>query len=166
MKNASTHQLTKTIRRWVIFFIVALLLSGITAFPIETELGWVCSWWPEQSSAFAKWLQYNYTAIKSTNQQYPTLAYGYDWLAFAHIVLAIAFLGPLRAPVKNIWVIEFGIIACLLIIPVAIIAGPIRKIPWFWQLIDMSFGVIGLIPLLICRKKIKLLESLEKSFHQ
>jgi hypothetical protein len=151
--------LRKQIRFLIIFFIVALVLSGITAFPVETELGWVCSWWPKQDNVIYKWLHATYFAIKHTNEQFPYLAYGYDWLAFAHIVIAIAFIGPLKDPVKNIWIIEFGCIACVSVIPLAIIAGPIREIPVFWQLIDCSFGIIGIIPLLICRNKIKQLEK-------
>lgn len=152
-------KLKKEIRAWIIFFIIALLLSGITAFPVETELRWVCSWWPEQRSNFYKWLNTCYQAIKNINEQYPYLAYGYDWLAFAHIVIAIAFIGPLKDPVRNIWIIEFGCIACIAIIPLALIAGPIRQIPFYWRLIDCSFGIIGIIPLLICHKKIKQLET-------
>ena len=87
------------------------------------------------------------------------LAYGFDWLAFAHIVIAMAFIGPLKDPVKNKWIIDWAILACLAIIPLAFIAGPIRHIPIFHILIDCSFGVIGLIPLLICRKMIKQLEK-------
>jgi hypothetical protein len=154
-----TQKFKKEIRAWMIFFIIALLLSGITAFPIESELGWVCSWWPEQNSAFYKWLSTCYQAIKNTNEQYPSLAYGYDWLAFAHIVVAIALIGPLKDPVKNIWVIQFGCIACILVIPLAFIAGHFRQIPLYWRLIDCSFGITGLIPLLICHKKIKQLEK-------
>jgi hypothetical protein len=156
---SSTENIRKEIKAWIIFFIIALLLSGITAFPIETELGWVCSWWPDQNAAFYKWLNICYQAIKNTNEQYPYLAYGYDWLAFAHIVIAIAFIGPLKDPVKNIWIIEFGCIACIAVIPLAFIAGPIRQIPFYWRLIDCSFGIIGIIPLLIVRKKIKQLEK-------
>lgn len=155
----NTVKFRREIKAWLIFFIVALLLSGITAFPVETELQWVCSWWPEQYSAFYKWLFTCYQAIKNTNEQYPFLAYGYDWLAFAHIVIAIAFIGPLRDPVKNIWIIEFGCIACVAIIPLAFIAGQIRQIPIHWRLIDCSFGIIGIVPLLICHRKIKQLEK-------
>ncbi|SFM88414.1 hypothetical protein SAMN05428949_1167 [Chitinophaga sp. YR627] len=149
----------KQIRTWIIFFIISLSLSGITAFAVETELSWVFSWWPEQDSSFYKWLYICYQAIKDMNDKYPYLAYGYDWLAFAHIVIAIAFIGPLKDPVKNIWVIEFGCIACVAVIPLALIAGYIRQIPVFWCVIDCSFGVIGIIPLLICHRKIRQLEK-------
>jgi hypothetical protein len=83
------------------------------------------------------------------------LLYGYDWLAFAHFILAILFIGPYRYPVKNIWVIQFGLIACVLIFPLAFIAGSFRGIPFGWQLIDCSFGVVGAIPLWICYHKAK-----------
>jgi hypothetical protein len=97
----------------------------------------------------------NYTAI-----HYPFLHYGTDWLAFAHIVIAVGFYGPYQNPVRNVWVIEWGMIACVLIIPLAFICGYIRQIPLAWQLIDCSFGVFGLIPLRIVYLKIKQLEKL------
>jgi hypothetical protein len=87
--------------------------------------------------------------------------YGYDWLAFAHIVIAIVFIGPYQDPVKNKWVVEFGMIACILIIPFAMIAGYFRGIPVWWRLIDCSFGILGMIPLVISYRKIHLLEELD-----
>jgi hypothetical protein len=95
------------------------------------------------------------TAYRQVNENHSFLLYGYDWLAFAHFVLAILFIGPYRDPVKNIWVIEFGMIACVLIIPLAMIAGPARGIPLGWRLIDCSFGVFGFIPLWICYTQTK-----------
>jgi hypothetical protein len=79
-------------------------------------------------------------------------------LAFAHLVIAVAFVGPLRDPVRNIWVVQFGMIACMAVIPLALIAGPIRGIPIWWQVIDMSFGVVGIVPLLIVHRDIRRLE--------
>lgn len=87
------------------------------------------------------------------------MSYGTDWLAFAHIVIAVVFIGPLKDPVRNVWVIQFGMIACILIIPLALICGPIRQIPFYWQLIDCSFGVIGIIPLYKCYQLIRRLEN-------
>jgi hypothetical protein len=40
-----------------------------------------------------------------------------------------------------------------------LIAGPIRGIPWWWQIIDMSFGVVGIIPLLFAYANIRKLAS-------
>ena len=51
-------------------------------------------------------------------------------------------------------------IACAGIVPLALICGPIRDIPFWWSVIDMSFGVFGIVPLYVVRKKIKRLEAL------
>lgn len=147
------HLLTK-IRCLIIFFIVALILSGITAFPVETELKWLLTHLSIIPDIFEPWLQDCYNALKETNSKYPMLAYGYDWLAFAHIVIAMAFIGPLKDPIKNKWIIDWAILACIAVFPLAFIAGPIRHIPMFHILIDCSFGLIGIIPLVICRRMI------------
>ncbi len=158
----SAVSLRRAIKIWIIIFIISLIISGVTAFALETELGWLNHLLESQSSSLAFWINKVYQAIHYTNVIYPYLAYGYDWLAFAHLVIAVAFIGPLKDPVRNKWVIEFGIIACCMIFPLAFIAGYVRGIPFYWQLIDCSFGVIGLIPLCICHHKIKLLEQLNK----
>lgn len=149
----------KKIRLLIIFFIIALILSGVTAFPVETELRWLLNH-PALVPAFAEqWLKDVYAALVETNVKYPMLAYGFDWLAFAHIVIAMAFIGPLIDPVKNKWIIDWAILSCVAVLPLAFIAGPIRSIPMFHILIDCAFGVIGLIPLIICRRMIKQLEK-------
>lgn len=144
---------------WII--IVGLFISGITAFPIETELSYIIEHKPAQPCALTAWLNTAYSAVKDTNTRYPFLSYGTDWLAFAHIMLAVLFIGPLIDPVRNIWVVEFGIIAAVLIFPLAFIAGSIRGIPFFWQCIDCSFGLISLAILLPCYKWIKQIRPLE-----
>jgi hypothetical protein len=149
----------RKIRIWMSLFIFLLILSGITAFPLRTELSWICSWWPEHNSAFYLWIQKCSVAIDHTDNNYPYLAYGYDWLAFAHIIIAIFFLGVIKDPVRNIWILEAGVIACILVVPLAFTAGYIRQIPIGWRLIDCSFGLFGLIPLIIC---IKYTDRLEK----
>ena len=148
----------RSIRRWLIFFMIMLAISGITASPAEWELSIIVKFFDEQSW-MGSWLNEVYHAIRDTGEKYPYLFYGYDWLAFAHIVLAIVFIGPYKDPVKNKWVIEFGMICCILIIPLALIAGYFRHIPFVWRLGDCSFGIIGLIPLIICYNKIKKLEN-------
>ncbi len=152
-------QTEKNIRRWLIFFMIVLAISGITAIPVETELDFLSRFFSIDSS-IGQWLDKVYQAFHETNKSYPFLAYGYDWLAFAHIVLAILFIGPLMHPVRNKWVIQFGMIACILIIPFAFIAGAYRGIPLMWRLIDCSFGIIGFFPLLICLHQINRLENI------
>jgi hypothetical protein len=144
----------KTIKRQLLLFIVALFVSGLTAIPIDTQLDFIL----EHSSikaGYYYWIERVLLAYRDVNVKYPFLLYGYDWLAFAHFVLAILFIGPYRDPVKNIWVIQFGLIACVLVIPFAFIAGHYRAIPLGWRLIDCSFGIFGFALLWITHSRIK-----------
>jgi hypothetical protein len=138
------------IRIWIVLFVICLLASGVTAFPLLAEVRWL-STLPLPPLA-ADWINEVKVALEATP---PLVFYGTDWLAFAHIVIGLAFIGPYRDPVRNIWVIEWAMLCCVAIIPLALIAGPIRGIPFWWQLIDMSFGAFGLIPLWIVRKQIR-----------
>lgn len=151
------QRLKISIRGLLIFFITGLVLSGITAFPIESELSLIATNNP--SSGLQQRINTVYHAVAATNAHYPFISYGTDWLAFAHIVIAIAFIGPLRDPVHNIWVLQFGMIACVLIIPLAFIAGPVRHIPIGWSLVDCCFGIVGFVPLYLCYRYAKKLET-------
>jgi len=152
--------LEKRIHFLLILFIIALVLAGVTAIPLQYELALLTRWFGIDSfmlrifPSMAEWISLVNDSVQQGYGQYPLLAYGTDWLAFAHIVIAVAFIGPLRDPIKNLWVIEFGMIACLLIIPWALIFGMVRAIPFFWILIDMSFGIFGVIPLWVVRRDI------------
>ena len=154
------EKLLREIRFWLLLFVVLLVLSGLTAFPIQTELNWLAGYLHLFPEGMRHWLAGITDAINDTYSKYPSLAYGYDWLAFAHIVIGIAFIGLYRDPVRNIWVVEWGMIACLLVPFLALICGPVREIPFFWRLIDCSFGVFGIIPLWYVRKKIRQMEKM------
>lgn len=149
---------------WIM--ILGLAVAGLTAIPLETELDWIARQLgvasPSQipASGLAMWISHVNQALHATNAQYPFLAYGYDWLAFGHIVIAIAFIGALRDPVRNRWLFDFGLIACVLIIPWALGFGAVRGIPLGWRFIDCSFGVGGLIPLWIARRDVQELERI------
>ncbi|WP_250006265.1 hypothetical protein [Actinoplanes sp. M2I2] len=151
----------KAIRVWLGVFVAGLVLSGVTAFPLVTEvrllagiLGHVPA--PDALVAFIERVREGLTV---TAEQYPFIAYGTDWLAFAHVMIAVAFIGPWRDPVRNVWVVEWGMLCCVAVIPLALIAGPIRELPWWWLPIDISFGVLGIIPLLIVRRLIRRLDA-------
>src|ERR1700749_1289521 len=95
----------KLVRRWLIFFIIALVFSGLTAFALQTGLSWLLSLWPGFIKGGAyNWVKKVYEALRDINDRYPFLAYGYDWLAFAHLVIAVAFVGVLCNPVRNKWI--------------------------------------------------------------
>lgn len=157
--------LLKGIRVWLVVFVVCLVLSGATAFPLVHELRWTESALrflavPDHLPGLMDWIERVRHGLDTADADYPFLLYGTDWLAFAHLVIAVAFYGPYRDPVRNVWVVEFGMIACVGIVPLALICGPIRHIPFWWSLIDMSFGVFGIVPLYVLRRKIKRLEAL------
>jgi hypothetical protein len=155
----------RRIRFWLAVFIAGLVLSGITAFPLQTELTWLVAFLHAspvrpiaEATRLLPWIERVTQALVATNANYPFLAYGTDWLAFAHLVIAVAFIGPFIDPVRNKWVVTFGLLACGGVIPLALIAGHIRGIPIPWRLIDGSFGVLGAIPLLLCKRMIAELE--------
>jgi hypothetical protein len=151
---------------WI--FIVGLVLSGATAIPLQwgvdrlvdmTDADLAAQ--PQNSAPpdpWRMWLLKVQKALHETGEKYPFLLYGTDWLAFGHFVIAIAFVGALRDPVRNRWLFDFGLIACVLVIPFALVFGAIRGIPFWWRLIDCSFGVLGFIPLWFCRKWARELE--------
>jgi hypothetical protein len=170
MKNQiKEKQLLLKIRLLTLFFIAALVGSGLTAFPLETELnilsqilGIDTQLSPDNYSGLQHWIAEVNQGVSNTNELYPFLAYGTDWLAFAHIIIAIAFIGLYIEPVRNKWLIYFGMIACVAILPLAMICGAIREIPFFWRLIDCSFGVFGLIPLYWLHSLVRKLEKMGK----
>ena len=146
--------------RWLVWvFIVGLVLSGLTAIPLVTELNVLVSWFGLErqtvataTSELARWLLRIRESLISTQAAHAQLFYGMDWLAFGHIVIAVAFVGVLRDPVRNRWLFDFGLIACAMVIPWAFIFGAVREIPVWWRLIDCSFGIFGAVPLWWCRK--------------
>ena len=141
----------------LILFIFLLVISGLTAFPLETELATLNAM-SFGSESVERWISVVYAGLKETNQAYPFLAYGTDWLAFAHLAIAVFFIGPLKDPVRNVWIIKAGMIVSVGIFPLAFIAGSIRNIPFYWQLIDCSFGAFSFFLLGYCLQLIRKLE--------
>jgi hypothetical protein len=143
-------------------FIIGLALSGTTAIPLQGELNLLVNFCESngESSELARWLLRVRDALSQTQERHPFLFYGTDWLAFGHFVIAIAFIGALRDPVRNRWLFDFGLIACVMVIPYALVFGGLRGIPLWWRLIDCSFGLFGIIPLWFCRKWTSELEQL------
>ncbi|MBP5803315.1 hypothetical protein J2D78_14600 [Microbacterium maritypicum] len=154
---------TLVIRICLVIVIIGLVVSGVTAFPLREELmlGRDVLHSTGLSAVFpdlAFWVQRVAEALETTGTDYPFLAYGTDWLAFAHLAIAVAFVGPLIDPVRNVWVTIWGLIMCAGIVPLALIAGAIRGLPLGWQLIDISFGVVAAVPLTIALVRTRRLE--------
>jgi hypothetical protein len=167
-KRMSREQtLRQRVRYLTWFFIFGLVISGATAIPLEWEMDLLAKFLgvADQTSSQAgpgltQWILKVREALHDTNGKYHFIAYGTDWLAFGHFVIAVAFVGALRDPVRNVWLFTFGMLACGLIIPYAFVMGGVRDIPIYWRLIDCSFGVIGIIPIWYCRKCVQEIESL------
>lgn len=150
-----TRSLQRRFRLVLGIFITGLVLSGVTAFPLLHELELLQKLTRSLPAApFAslqRWIDLVHHGLAATSRDFPWIAYGTDWLAFGHIVIALFFVGAWKEPIRNRWVLDVGLLACLLVIPLALICGPVRGIPLFWRLIDCSFGLAGALPLLYCR---------------
>ena len=154
------QQLRSAIRNYILFFIFMIVTNGILVFPAVSVLGYVNEHLGYFPPFLRAWLSQVYLSVKTTTEQFPFLSYGTDWLAFAHLVIALVFIGPLRDPIKNIWIIQWAMISCLCVFPLVLIAGPIRGIPFYWQMIDCFFGAVGFVLLYLCYKRIIRLKSI------
>lgn len=151
----------KQIRLAILIVIVGLVLSGVTAFPLLHELNLLAdllaggSRDPSAHDGLTHWILFVREGLEATYQRYPFIAYGTDWLAFAHLMIALFFILPWRDPVRYEGVLKVGIACSLLILPLAFICGPIRGIPFWWRVIDSSFGIFCLPPLMFALRKIR-----------
>lgn len=138
-------------------FIVGLVLSGATAFPLLTELRLLATLlgiaqpadYP-QLTGLSHWIARVLFALEQNQRDFPFIAYGTDWLAFGHLCIAVFFIRPFLKPLESDWVLRCGLVCCAAVIPTAMIAGQVRGIPFYWRLIDSSFGLLGAVPLFYC----------------
>jgi hypothetical protein len=145
----------------IAIFIMGLVLSGVTAFPLLAELNLLARLISAGGAFHAiapvglqHWILQVRDGLADTYAKYPWVAYGTDWLAFGHLIIALFFVPAWRDPVRHAGTLRIGLLACVLVIPLAFIAGPFRGIPFYWRLIDSSFGVFGAIPLLYALRQI------------
>lgn len=144
------------IRAALLLFIVFLVLSGVTAFPLRTELAFLMHHQGLYPDFMAGWIGEIHLAL----QQTPDLVlYGTDWLAFAHLIIALFFVPVYVDPVRYKANLLVAIAACAAVFVLAFICGPIRGIPFFHQLIDCSFGLLGFFPLYFVYKTINQLPT-------
>ena len=155
----SAQSQLRRIRAVTLFFIVALLVSGMTAIPLIPELDWLLGILGNEPGALTLWLSEVREALVASDASYPFLAYGTDWLAFGHFVIALAFAEAWRDPVRNLAMYRFGMAACLLVIPYALIFGSLRGIPFFWRLVDCGFGVGGFPLMAYCYTRARALDT-------
>lgn len=135
--------------------ISGLVLSGSTAFPLLTEmqaLERVLGAGSDEPLLLVQWVATVRLGLEQTYAQFPWIAYGTDWLGYAHLVIALFFIGPFIDPPSARANIVAGIVASIGIFPLALICGGIRGVPMASRLIDCSFGLAGLLPLLYCHR--------------
>ena len=156
----------RRVRALLALFAAALALSGATALFLPSEArALVGALWGDAAPgtswapALHAWLARCRDALADVGTRHPFLYYGTDWLAFAHFVLAILFLGAARDPVRNVWAIQFGLICCAGVVLFAAVAAPLRGVPWVWVPVDAAFGVFGAVPLLLALRDIRHLEA-------
>jgi hypothetical protein len=165
LKNLSEASLLTRIRAWTLFFMAALIFSGLTAIPLQSELDLLVRYFAQNQppDMLGSWLLQVQAGVHDVSARWPFMGLGTDWLAFGHVVIGLGFIGLLRDPVRNEWLITWGMMACLLVIPWAWIFGGLRDIPWGWRLIDCSFGIGGMVPMLVIRSYVLELKSRQRN---
>ena len=138
-------------------FILGMVLSGISALPLQSELALLSRFLGISDPAsyadmhgLQRWIAFVYFGLRQTYSRFPYFGYATDWLAFGHFAIAGFFILPFFDAIRYRAVLHIGLAACAGVIIVALICGPIRSIPWFWTMIDCSFGIVGAIPLVYC----------------
>jgi hypothetical protein len=147
----------------MILFVAGLVASGITAFPLLREIRILHRLFPQSNNAtvteFPFWIAIVKSGLEETYSHYPWIAYGTDWLAFGHLAIAFFFIAALARPAQSRLILNAGIAACVSVIPLALICGQVREIPFGWRLIDCSFGLVGIVPLIYCLRLLRHMED-------
>lgn len=139
--------------------IFGLVISGVTAFPLLHELNLLARFLGDGDSGLTRWILTVRDGLEATYERYPFIAYGTDWLAFAHLMIALFFILPWRDPVRYEGVLKVGVAASLGVIPLAFLCGPLRGIPLGWRILDGSFGLLCLPPLLFALREVRKLAA-------
>lgn len=151
------RSLERRVRVLLVGFALGAVLAGVTAVPLPQEVALLARQMGATPGApgLSGWIATVQAALADTDRRYPFLFYGTDWLAFGHLMIAAAFWGPIRDPVRNLFVVRWGMFCCLASVPVALVFGPLRGIPSFWLPIDCAFGLVGIVPLLVVQRDIR-----------
>ena len=142
--------------------VFGLLVSGITVWPAvpELKLAVRIAWGDaEPSGVLHSFVLRAIEGLESVEANHPFMLYAHDWLAFAHIVLAILFAGAIRDPVRNVWIVQCGLIMCVLVPVLAGVCIPIRELPLVWFWIDFAFAPAAALPLWIALHDIRRVEA-------
>src|SRR5438128_7562863 len=99
--------------------IVGLILSGISALPLQWELSILDRWTGSGQTApnfvpqrIDDFIAFVHAGIEKTYAQFPFFGYGTDWLGFGHFVIAAFFILPFIDPIKYRAILQVGLVAC------------------------------------------------------
>ncbi|MFI5134703.1 MAG: hypothetical protein ACHQD9_02500 [Chitinophagales bacterium] len=152
-------QLRRKINTALIITIVGLLLNGISIIPLRTEISILLATNDSLPKFLQEWLNYVSQGLQETGNQYNFMRYGFDWLGFTHLLIAILFFGALKDPVKNEWVVKWGMIVSLLSIAMALGWEQLRSVPFWWSIIDAMIALLAFVVLWLCNKWIQQLKA-------
>lgn len=86
-------------RAVILLFIMGLVASGVTAFPLLLELRMLANALgvgalqsPVGTTGLTFWILTVRLGLEQTYTNYPWVAYGTDWLAFGHLIIAGFFI--------------------------------------------------------------------------
>lgn len=167
MKDIGPEKIKRRIRVLLIVFILGLVFGCHIVLFVTPELTWfnkIIGPGTRMGQSFPKissWINHLYQGITDTYTKYPFVAYCMDWLAFAQLAFIIFFVGAIVDPVRNIWIIKSGMAICVLHVIIAFGCGTFRGVPFFWQLLDSTFGILGFIILYLAYKNVKYLIKIQ-----
>jgi len=165
--NRQREKSLKVIRLMLAIVAAGLVLAGLTTFWLPWEVTRLLDVVFQRSSTAVPFFSTEYRmllqvekGLQYLQQNFPQFFLGTDYLGFAHIMFALLFIGAIRDPLKNLWTIQFGMIAAALVIPGAFVFGTVRGLPVMHYFIDASFGIGAIIPFYIALREAKKISRL------
>jgi len=158
----------RIIRLMLAIVAVGLTLAGLTTFWLPWEVTKLLDIVFDRSSTSIPFFSSEYQLLVQVEKglqylqtSFPQFFLGTDYLGFAHIMFALLFIGAMGDPLKNKWVIQFGMIAAVVVIPCAFLFGFVRGLPFIHYLVDASFGIGAVIPFFVAMREMKKVEKLQ-----
>ena len=142
--------------RLPLIIFIMLLIPGISVFALPMQVKFAMVFLDYLPSFMQAWLLTVEEGVNAVESNYPFLLYGFDWLAYGHVAIAIFFIPAIKNPTAHITIINSGIIICTLMIPFVLVSGAVRYIPFWWRAGECIFAIIGILLLLYTRKMVLL----------
>ena len=98
-QNRQALELRRKVQILLVLYGLALIAIGLATIPLQVEIAVLENVTGDRSAleevwpAMAHWISRVQEGVSRAYGTYPFLQYGTDWLAFAHVVIGIAFLG-------------------------------------------------------------------------